>query len=108
MSIAEPMKDFGRWLSQMRKAHDLTQEQLADLVGCSVETIRKIEAGRRRPSKQVVERIAAYLGIPAEDVPDLLKFARVGLDVTEPALPHARGKTPEYADLEIGLNRVDR
>jgi transcriptional regulator with XRE-family HTH domain len=95
----------------MRKAHGLTQEELADLVSCSVETIRKIERGRRRPSKQIIERLAAYLDIPSEELPSLLKFARVGLEVTEPELPEARdarGKAAEYADLEISLNRVDR
>lgn len=34
---------FGLWLKQRRKAHDLTQEQLAEQVGCAAETIRKFE-----------------------------------------------------------------
>src|SRR5947209_7803066 len=37
------MMTFGDWLRQRRKALDLTQEQLADRVSCSTETIRKIE-----------------------------------------------------------------
>src|SRR3954470_8637570 len=44
---------FGQWLRQRRKALDLTQEDLAQLVGCSAETIRKYEADKRRPSKQL-------------------------------------------------------
>ena len=34
---------FGRWLQRRRKALDLTQEELAQRVGCAAETIRKIE-----------------------------------------------------------------
>ena len=36
---------FGQWLRQHRKARDLTQEELADAIGCSPEMVRKIEAG---------------------------------------------------------------
>jgi transcriptional regulator with XRE-family HTH domain len=42
---------FGHWIRRRRKALDLTQEALAQRVGCSVATIRKIETGSRRPSQ---------------------------------------------------------
>ena len=32
---------FGEWLKQRRKALDLTQNELAERVGCSLATIRK-------------------------------------------------------------------
>jgi len=48
---------FGYWLKRSRKALDLTQAELANQVGCSSETIRKIEAQERRPSAQIVERL---------------------------------------------------
>jgi transcriptional regulator with XRE-family HTH domain len=40
---------FGRWLKQRRKMLDLTQEALAERVGCAVPTIRKFERGRCVP-----------------------------------------------------------
>jgi Helix-turn-helix len=46
---------FGQWLSQQRQARDLTQEELAERIGCSDSSIQKIEVGDRRPSKQVAE-----------------------------------------------------
>jgi predicted ATPase/transposase/DNA-binding XRE family transcriptional regulator len=49
---------LGHWLKQQRKARDLTQADLASLVGCAAITIRKIEAGALRPSRQVAERMA--------------------------------------------------
>ena len=52
---------FGQWIKNRRKALDLTQEALAQRVGCAPETLRKIEAGRRRPSQQLVELLAGGL-----------------------------------------------
>ena len=43
-----------------RKALDLTQEDLAERLGCSVWSIQKIEVGTRRPSRQIAELLADY------------------------------------------------
>jgi transcriptional regulator with XRE-family HTH domain len=59
--------DFGSWLRQARGARDLTQEALAEAVGCATQTIRSFEIGRRRPSRAMAERIAAVLGLSGED-----------------------------------------
>jgi predicted ATPase/DNA-binding XRE family transcriptional regulator len=67
---------FGSWLKQRRKALDLTQMDLAGQVNCSVMTIRKIEGERRRPSKQIVERLADVLAISLDDRPAFMTFAR--------------------------------
>ena len=56
---------FGYWLRLKRKTLDLTREGLADRVGCSAATIRKIEAEERHPSAQIVERLAEIFNIPA-------------------------------------------
>src|SRR5690348_13665881 len=67
---------FSQWLRQKRKSRDFTQDELADRIGCSIETIRKIEAGRRRPSRQMAELLAVTLGAPSEDVLRLVEMAR--------------------------------
>src|SRR5258707_10660141 len=67
---------FGNWLRQRRKALDLTQLELADQVGCSVITLRKIEADARRPSKQITERLADMLAISPEERSAFVAFAR--------------------------------
>ncbi len=46
---------FGLWLKRRRKALDLTQDSLAQRVGCSLATIQKIESDERRPSRQIAE-----------------------------------------------------
>src|SRR5579859_919824 len=76
---------FGRWLKAERKARDLTQDGLGQQVGCAGETIRKIEAGAARPSRQVADLLAAYFGVPPADRPAFAQWAR-----TLPAAPGAR------------------
>ncbi len=68
---------FGRWLREQRRARDLTQDGIGAQVGCAGETIRKIEAGAARPSRQVAELLAAYLAVPAADWPDFVRWARL-------------------------------
>lgn len=42
----------------IRKAHRLTQENLADASGVSTRTIEKVESGRHRPDEQTLRSIA--------------------------------------------------
>lgn len=74
---------FGEWLKQQRHARDLTQEQLGDFAGCSFETIRKIEKGRRRASRHMVEALGRYLRIPPEELSAVMQLARLGSDATD-------------------------
>ncbi len=67
---------FGYWLRLKRKALDLTREALADLVGCSVSTIRKLEDEERHPSAQIAELLAEIFKIPTTERTAFLRFAR--------------------------------
>ncbi len=67
---------FGYWLRLQRKALDLTREELAERVGYSAATIRKIEAEERHPSAQIVERLAEIFNISPNERTAFLKFAR--------------------------------
>lgn len=87
---------FAYWLRQRRKARDLTQEELADRIGSSPETIRKIEAGRRRPSKQMAEVLAEYLGVPLEDRQEFVHFARVDAGGVEDKLSDSDASAPSH------------
>jgi predicted ATPase/DNA-binding XRE family transcriptional regulator len=77
----EPEVSFGRWVTQRRKALDLTREELAGQVGCSVSGLRKIESDERRPSRQMAELLADHLHIPPEQRPMFLQVARGHLRV---------------------------
>src|SRR5215216_3332408 len=67
---------FGYWLRLRRKALDLTREALADRVGCSVSTIRKLEDEERHPSPQIAELLAEIFKIPTTERTAFLRFAR--------------------------------
>jgi len=74
--VQDRAHSFGYWLRRRRKALDLTQEALAKRVSCSGFAIRKIEADERRPSRQLADRLAAALLIPAEERSAFLDAAR--------------------------------
>lgn len=50
------------------KAGDLTQQQLADLVGCSRQTINSIEKGKFNPSVELALKLARVLKTTVEEV----------------------------------------
>src|SRR5918996_2812075 len=67
---------FGNWVKRRRKALDLTQQELARRVGCSVSLIFKIESDERRPSRQIAELLAEHLEIPPDQCDLFLQVAR--------------------------------
>jgi len=72
---------FGQWLQLRRKALDLTQNELATRVGCSVGALRKIESGDRKPSKQLAGLLAKALEISSEDELTFIHVARGDLNL---------------------------
>ena len=74
-------------IRQLRKEAGLTQEDFAEQVACSIETISKIERGERRPSRQVAERMAHVLHLPADQRPAFLRSARLPNKSPEEAGP---------------------
>ena len=63
----EETYSFGYWVRRRRKALDLTQDALADRVGCTRSAVKKIEADERRPSQLMAERLAECLRVPEEE-----------------------------------------
>lgn len=57
---------FGRWIKQLRAELDITQETLAEQLGCAVQTVRAFEIERRRPSRAMAERLADVLHVPPD------------------------------------------
>ncbi|HEU5086880.1 MAG TPA: helix-turn-helix domain-containing protein, partial [Roseiflexaceae bacterium] len=68
---------LGRWMKRLRADLDMTQEALARQVGCAVQTIRTFEIGRRRPSRELAERLADVLQVPPEQRIDFVRAARM-------------------------------
>jgi predicted ATPase/class 3 adenylate cyclase len=72
----ESTASFGYWIRRQRKALDLTQQVLAERVGCSLAAIKKIEGDERRPSRQIAERLADVLGVTTDQRETFLEVAR--------------------------------
>jgi ABC-type oligopeptide transport system substrate-binding subunit/transcriptional regulator with XRE-family HTH domain len=77
---------FGYWLRRRRKALDLTQVELAQRVNCSPDTIKKIEADARRPSRQLAKLLADQLLISLEERDGFLAAARAERSIERLAL----------------------
>jgi len=69
-SVQIDWKNFGKRLKRKRIEAKLGQKELADQVDISEAMIRSIEAGLRRPSREVLLRLlaAAPLGLRLEDI----------------------------------------
>ena len=67
---------FGTWLRQQRRQLDWTQAELAQRVGYSVATIRKLERDELRPSKHLAELLAHELDVAVTQHASLVSFAR--------------------------------
>ncbi|HLT11380.1 MAG TPA: tetratricopeptide repeat protein [Micromonosporaceae bacterium] len=85
---------FGRLVKDRRRALDLTQEDLAKRIGYAVVTVRKVEADERRPSRQLAERLARELEIPAEQHAAFLRLARRPTNPTYASIPQQAGQRP--------------
>ena len=67
---------FGEWVHRRRKTLDLTQEDLARKVSCSLSMLRKIERDERRPSEQLAELLADFLAVDDSQRETFLQLAR--------------------------------
>ena len=67
---------FGVWLRKQRRALDLTRQVFADQVGCAEVTVRRIEAGTLKPSKELASILLEKLGIPETERSQWISFAR--------------------------------
>ncbi|MEM7116133.1 MAG: helix-turn-helix domain-containing protein [Chloroflexota bacterium] len=67
---------FGEWVQARRNQLRLSRTVLAQQVGCSPVTIKKIERDERRPSFQIAELLAQHLKIPEADQDNFIRRAR--------------------------------
>jgi predicted ATPase/class 3 adenylate cyclase len=88
------MISLGLWIKRRRKALDLTQDELAQRVGCSLATIQKIEGDARRPSREIAARLTDTLALAADERTAFIQAARAELGADRlpaPAQTVARG-----------------
>ena len=64
--MSELRVQFGRRLRHLRRQKDLTQEQLAEAAGISVDMLSNIERGVNAPSFETLVKLAEVLGVEVE------------------------------------------
>jgi predicted ATPase/transcriptional regulator with XRE-family HTH domain len=67
---------FGEWIARRRKLLDLTQREVAVHANCAVATVKKIELGERRPSRELAQALAEVLRVPQAERPQFVECAR--------------------------------
>ena len=59
---------IGERLLNLRKEKNISQEELADILGVSRQTISSLETGKYNPSIMLAYNIANYFGMAIEEV----------------------------------------
>ncbi len=98
---------FGSWLRQRRKLLDFTQQDLAEQVGCSSITIRKLEAGERKPSKLLATNLAHILQIPKREELAFIQFARSDSETESFAIPAWQPNTLSWRESQLPEQRPE-
>ncbi|MFN8489106.1 MAG: helix-turn-helix domain-containing protein [Caldilineaceae bacterium] len=93
---------FGRWLKRLRAEQDLTQEMLAEQIGCATPTLRSFEIGKRRPSRAMAEHIATVLQVSAEERPEFLRLARLPVEAQSETVDEEPEVVPEPSAPAVG------
>src|SRR6185503_9848760 len=75
---------FGKWLRKQRRALDLTRQAFADQVGCAEVTLRRMEAGTLKPSKELASIVLEKLGVAEAEWSQWISFARGLSDFPHP------------------------
>jgi adenylate cyclase len=88
------ISSFGEWVKHRRRLMELTQEQLAQRIGCAVITLKKIERDERRPSQSMAELLASCLMVPQTERAQFLSMARGEFVPTTPSPDELR--LPSY------------
>lgn len=62
------MPGLSNTIRELRAAHSMTQQQLAEAIGVTRQTVNAIEGDKYSPSLEVAFRIAGVFGVPLESV----------------------------------------
>lgn len=99
-------QSFGLCLKRLREQRNLTQEQLAEMIGKTGDGISQIERGIIAPSFETLDLLAKALGVPVRDL--------FGIDEAEASPKRARlladlmdsTRALSMDDLEMAVRQV--
>ena len=68
--LCERVKDMKNRLEMLRKERGVRQEDLAQALGVSRQTVISLEKGKYNPSLALAFRLARYFALPVEEIFD--------------------------------------
>lgn len=89
-------RELGSLIAELRKQQELTQEQLAELLGVSQQSVAAYEVGRLRVAVSMLPKLARTLGVSVE--------ALIG----EEDKPARRGPTPKLQQQMARLSALPK
>lgn len=97
---------LGKRIREERIRVGLTQEKLAEAVGCNESYIGQIERSTKNPSLEIVVNIASALRVTV----DYLLAESVNIENTDPLIEELtdllRGRSPEDIRYIVNINRL--
>jgi transcriptional regulator with XRE-family HTH domain len=90
----------------LRQGLGLTQEELCERAGISIDAVTRIESGRRTPNLATVERLAEGLGVSPSDLLD--PEARTPVSNPDTAGRVAALVAAEPADVQRAIEKIVR
>lgn len=64
---------FGKWLKEQRLNLGLTQQELANLLGLTNQTIYELEVGRRTAGLNALKKLSDFFGVSIYELRKLME-----------------------------------
>ncbi len=97
---------FGKRIRGLRRSKDLTQEQLAELAGISLQNMGEIERGKGNPTLVTVEKLSSALGEDLSSIFDLGSSVLTKDQIIEELTSLLSGATKEQAQAILVVAQV--
>lgn len=68
----KPVGSFGKWLNEKMNERNLTEGQLADIIGISRASVCYHSRRYKTPHLRVIQAYARYFGVPWEDIYEMI------------------------------------
>jgi len=104
--MGEILKIFGKRLRSLRRAKDMTQEQVAERAGLSLQSVGEIERGRGNPTLVNVERLSDALDVELTELFDLGDVKMTREQAVQEILARLEGATEEQVRALLMMVRV--
>lgn len=96
-------KTFGSFLAALRKAHGMTQKELAERLHISDKTVSRWERDEGTPDLALIPVLAEIFGVSCDEL--LRGERRPSADTAEPGETSAKGERERRRLLQAGLSR---